>query len=65
MHLPNYVDKEIAFVRSNDIMKHARGKHVSRLGFVTPSIGEVSMGPLGNTHHKNPWKQMTSELVTR
>ena len=25
----------------------------SRLGFVTPSIGEVSLGPLGNTHHKN------------
>ena len=26
--------------------------HRSRLGFVTPSIREVSLGPLGNTHHK-------------
>ena len=26
--------------------------HRSRLGFVTLSIGEVSLGPLGNTHHK-------------
>src|SRR5215216_2764595 len=24
----------------------------SRLGFVTPIIGEVSLGPLDNTHHK-------------
>ena len=39
--------------------------HRSRLGFVTPSIGEVSLGPLGNTHHKKPCKQMTNELVTR
>ena len=27
MDLHNYVDKEITFVRSNDIMKYARGKH--------------------------------------
>ena len=33
------------------------GWHRSRLGFVTPSIGEVSLGPLGNTHHKKPCKQ--------
>ena len=31
--------------------------HRSRLGFVTPSIGEVSLGPLGNTHHMKPCKQ--------
>ena len=24
---------------------------ISRLGFVTPIVGEVSLGPLGNTHH--------------
>ena len=41
------------------------GSHISRLGFVTPSIGEVSLGPLGNTHHNKPCKQMTNELVTR
>ena len=27
------------------------GWHNSRLGFVTPIVGEVSLGPLGNTHH--------------
>ena len=32
------------------------GWHRSRLGFVTPSIGEVSLGPLGNAHHKKPCK---------
>ena len=25
--------------------------HNSRLGFVTPIVGEVSLGPLGNAHH--------------
>ena len=24
--------------------------HISRLGFVTPIVGEVSLGPLGNAH---------------
>ena len=37
----------------------------SRLGFVTPSIGEVSLGPLGNTHHNKLISKMTKELVTR
>ena len=31
--------------------------HRSRLGFVTPSIEEVSLGSLGNAHHKKPCKQ--------
>ena len=39
--------------------------HRSRLGFVTPSIEEVFLGPLGNTHHKKPCKQITNEFVTR
>ena len=39
--------------------------HRSRLVFVTPSIREVSQGPLSNTHHKKPCKQMTKELVMR
>ena len=34
--------------------------HRSRLGFVTPSIGEVSLGPLGNTHYKFARKQLRS-----
>ena len=33
------------------------GWHRSILGFVTPSIGEVSLGPLGNAHHKKPCKK--------
>ena len=33
------------------------GWHRSRLGFVTPSIGEVSLGPLGNAHRDKPCKQ--------
>ena len=39
--------------------------HGSRLGFVTPCIGEVSLGPLGNTHHKKLASKVTKELVTR
>ena len=31
--------------------------HRSRLGFVTPCIGEVSLGPLGNAHHYELCKQ--------
>ena len=31
--------------------------HRSRLGFVTPCIKEVSLGPLGNAHHYKPCKQ--------
>ena len=31
--------------------------HRSRLEFVTPSIGEVSLGPLGNVHRYEPCKQ--------
>ena len=38
--------------------------HGSRLGFVTPCIGEVSLGPLGNTHHKKLASKVTKELVT-
>ena len=31
--------------------------HRSRLGFVTPIVREVSLGPLGNAHHYEPCKQ--------
>ena len=31
--------------------------HGSRLGFVTPIVGEVSLGPLGDVHHNKPCKQ--------
>ena len=36
--------------------------HRSRLGFVTPSFREVSLGPLGNAHHLS---LATNELVAR
>ena len=39
--------------------------HRSRLGFVTPIVGEVSLGPLGNTHHKKLASKVTEDLVTR
>ena len=39
------------------------GWHRSRLGFVTPSIGEVSLGPLGNAHHVSLASIATNELV--
>src|SRR3990170_8994916 len=39
--------------------------HESRLGFVTPYIGEVSLGPLGIQHHKKLASKVTKELVTR
>ena len=35
--------------------------HGSRLGFVTPYDGEVSLGPLGNAHHFA--SNVTNELV--
>ena len=37
----------------------------SRLGFVTLYDGEVSLGSLGNTHHKKLASKVTKELVAR
>ena len=39
--------------------------HRSILGFVTPSIGEVSLGPLGNKHHLSLVSIVTNELVMK
>src|SRR6266511_4232573 len=39
--------------------------HGSRLGFVTLCIREVSLGPLGNTHHKKLVSKVTKELIPR
>ena len=33
------------------LQRYMLGWRISRLGFVTPIVGEVSLGPLGNTHH--------------
>ena len=36
---------------------------ISRLGFVTSIVGEVSLGPLGNAHHLSLASIGTNELV--
>ena len=38
---------------------------ISRLGFVTPIVGEVSLGSLGNAHHISLASIATDELVVR
>ena len=39
------------------------GWRILRLGFVTPIVGEVSLGPLGNAHHLSLASIATNELV--
>ena len=39
--------------------------HRSRLGFFTPIVGEVSLGPLSNAHHISLASIATNELVAR
>ena len=41
------------------------GWRISRLGFVTLVVGEVSLGPLGNAHHISLASIATNELVAR
>ena len=36
---------------------------ISRLGFVTPIVEEVSLGPLGNAHHLSLASIATNEFV--
>ena len=38
---------------------------LTRLGFVTLIVGEVSLGPLGNTHHLSLASIITNKLVMR
>ena len=33
------------------LQRYLLGWRISKLGFVTPIVGEVSLGPLGNAHH--------------
>ena len=33
------------------LQRYSMGWRISRLGFGTPIVGEVSLGPLGNAHH--------------
>ena len=41
------------------------GWRISRLGFVTPNVREVSLGPLGNAHHISLASIATNMLVAR
>ena len=45
--------------------RYMLGWRISRLGFVTPIVEEVSLGPLGNAHHISLASIATNELVAR
>ena len=45
------------------LQRYMLGWRISRLGFVTPIVGEVSLGPLGNAHHISLASIATNELV--
>ena len=47
------------------LQRYMLGWRISRLGFVTPIVGEVSLGPLGNAHHLSLASNATNELVAR
>ena len=45
------------------LQRYLLGWRISRLGFVTPIVGEVFLGPLGNAHHLSLASIATNELV--
>ena len=45
------------------LRRYLLGWRISRLGFVTPIVGEVSLGSLGNAHHLSLASIATNELV--
>ena len=47
------------------LQRYMLGWRISRLGFVTPIVGEVSLGPLGNAHHISLASIATNKLVAR
>ena len=47
------------------LRRYLLGWRISRLGFVTPIVEEVSLGPLGNAHHISLASIATNELVAR
>ena len=47
------------------LQRYMLGWRISRLGFVTLIVGEVSLGPLGNAHHISLASITTNELVAR
>ena len=47
------------------LQRYMLGWRISILGFVTPNVGEVSLGPLGNAHHLSLASNTTNELGAR
>ena len=47
------------------LQRYMLGWRISRLGFVTLIVGEVSLGPLSNTHHLSLASNATNKLVAR
>ena len=47
------------------LRRYLLGWRILRLGLVTPIVGEVSLGPLGNAHHISLAGIATNELVVR
>ena len=45
------------------LRRYLLGWRISRLGFVTPIVGEASLGPLDNAHHLSLASIATNELV--
>ena len=45
------------------LRRYLLGWRISRLGFVTPIVRKVSLGPLGNAHHLSLASIATKELV--
>mgnify|MGYP005821623983 CR=1 FL=1 len=45
------------------LRRYLLGWRISRLGFATPIVGEVSQGLLGNPHHISLASIATNELV--
>ena len=43
--------------------RYLLGWRISRLGFFSPIVVEVSLGPLGNAHHLSLASIATNELV--
>ena len=47
------------------LQRYMLGWCISRLGFVTPIVREVSLGPLSSAHHLSLASNATNELVAR
>ena len=47
------------------LRRYLLGWRISRLGFVTPIVEEVSLGPFGNAHHISLASIATNELFAR